>query len=134
MIAVSANAFEQARQQSAVAGCNAFLTKPVHIDDLLESLHMYLGVEWIYASSQNEETSGKPKELFSEKSEIIPPPDNILADLIACVKKGDLLRVTDYLVRDGFENDRYTPFVERVLYLARTFQIDALEHFLHHYL
>jgi hypothetical protein len=65
---------------------------------------------------------------------MIPPSGDILTELSACVKRGDLLRIPDYLAHKNLERAEYRPFVERVHYLARTFQVDALEHFLHQYL
>lgn len=133
IIAVSANAFEQARQKSIKVGCAAFLTKPLHIDDVLETLHTHLKLHWVYATTDDDAAGVSPLP-SSEQKTIVPPEPKIVAELCACVKRGDLLCIPDYVNRAELRSEAYAPFVERVYYLARTFQVDALEHFLSHYL
>ncbi len=50
IIIVSANATEEAREQSLQAGCDAFLLKPVDMNLLLNILKEKLKIEWLYAS------------------------------------------------------------------------------------
>ncbi|MCP5097021.1 MAG: response regulator, partial [Chloroflexi bacterium] len=50
IIMVSANATEEAREQSLQAGCDAFLVKPVDMNFLLNFLREKLEIEWLYAS------------------------------------------------------------------------------------
>jgi signal transduction histidine kinase/ActR/RegA family two-component response regulator len=49
IIAVSADAFESTRRQSEAAGCDAFITKPLHLDAVLAAIETQLRVEWVYA-------------------------------------------------------------------------------------
>ena len=48
VIAISASVPPQFRQKSLQAGCNDFLTKPIHIDKLLACIQVYLKLEWLY--------------------------------------------------------------------------------------
>jgi len=48
IIAVSASAFEHHRQHSLAAGCNDFIAKPVHRENLLACLQTHLQLTWIY--------------------------------------------------------------------------------------
>jgi len=50
IIMVSANAREEAHEQSLQAGCDAFLLKPVDMNVLLNVLREKLQIEWLYAS------------------------------------------------------------------------------------
>jgi len=48
IIAVSASAFEQTRQESFAAGCIDFLAKPIVAQILFDKLQTHLKIEWIY--------------------------------------------------------------------------------------
>jgi len=48
VIAISAGAFYHHKQASLKAGCNDFITKPIHVDSLLECLRIHLGLAWNY--------------------------------------------------------------------------------------
>jgi response regulator RpfG family c-di-GMP phosphodiesterase len=48
IIAASASVFNLTPQESLAAGCNAFITKPVRAQKLLELLQQHLGLTWIY--------------------------------------------------------------------------------------
>ena len=46
VVAVSANAFDEARQRALAMGCDSFMTKPVDMEQLLAVLAEQLGLEW----------------------------------------------------------------------------------------
>jgi len=48
VIATSASIFEFDQQKSFESGFDAFLEKPIHMDELLQNLHDLLNIEWIY--------------------------------------------------------------------------------------
>lgn len=48
IIAVSANAFAETEKQSLMAGCDAFIAKPVHLHCLLQCLGQHLHLTWCY--------------------------------------------------------------------------------------
>jgi CheY-like chemotaxis protein len=48
IIAISASAFDFHQQQSQDAGCDDFIAKPFKTDVLMEKLHKYLNLKWIY--------------------------------------------------------------------------------------
>jgi PAS domain S-box-containing protein len=51
VVAVSANAFDEARQRALAMGCDSFMTKPVDVEQLLAVLAEQLGLEWLCAGS-----------------------------------------------------------------------------------
>jgi DNA-binding response OmpR family regulator len=51
-VAVTANAFEDARRRSLAGGCDAFLTKPVDLEELRAVLGRLLELEWEYADPE----------------------------------------------------------------------------------
>jgi CheY-like chemotaxis protein len=48
IIAVSASASDYTSQEALDAGCDAFLPKPLHLDDLLDRMTELLNIEWQY--------------------------------------------------------------------------------------
>jgi CheY-like chemotaxis protein len=58
ILAVSASAFEENREQARSAGADDFLSKPFHDSDLLERLRVRLGVEYISAALPPAHTPG----------------------------------------------------------------------------
>jgi len=54
IIAVSASVFQDHRNQSLEAGCDAFIAKPVDVKMLLNYLQKYLNLTYIYAQPQGE--------------------------------------------------------------------------------
>jgi signal transduction histidine kinase len=48
LVAITAAAFAEDREQALAAGCNAHLAKPVLLDTLLETLGTWLPLQWLY--------------------------------------------------------------------------------------
>ncbi|OQW91214.1 MAG: hypothetical protein BWK79_17475 [Beggiatoa sp. IS2] len=71
VIAVSASAFDFQKQRSFEAGFDEFMTKPIHVEELLKSLQQFLQLEWIYESSIAS-TPVKPPEVTST-TELMAP-------------------------------------------------------------
>ncbi|MEK7990196.1 MAG: DUF3365 domain-containing protein [Thiotrichaceae bacterium] len=63
VIASSASIFEFDKQRSFESGFDAFLEKPIRMDDLLEELRRFLDIEWIYEQ--------KAAEIHEEDTEIL---------------------------------------------------------------
>jgi PAS domain S-box-containing protein len=53
IIAVSASATEADKERCLAGGANAFLPKPIAIEDLLEEMGRLLGLSWVYDESGN---------------------------------------------------------------------------------
>jgi signal transduction histidine kinase/DNA-binding response OmpR family regulator len=54
IVAVSATAFDTTRQEAISAGCDAFVAKPVRLDDVLSVAGSALDLEWIHAAAGGE--------------------------------------------------------------------------------
>jgi len=66
VVAVTANALEEARRRSLAEGCDAFLTKPVDFDELCVTLGALLGLEWQYTDAV------EPRPAYSSVPTAVP--------------------------------------------------------------
>jgi len=84
VVVVTANAFEETRQQSLREGCDAFLTKPIDFEQLRETLGNLLELEWQYASE-----SPLPPAHVSRTVPTLSP--GLLAELRELARAGDVM-------------------------------------------
>jgi signal transduction histidine kinase/DNA-binding NarL/FixJ family response regulator len=129
IIAVSASVYPQHRQESLVAGCNDFIAKPIQLNEMLEKLHQYLQLEWVY------KTDGKhlpsPNEV---KQPLIPPPAKITKILYDFSKQGNVGNIIEQAKQLEETDDKYKPFAQKILRLANEFKIRKIREFIEPYL
>ncbi|MCZ0901370.1 response regulator, partial [Microcoleus sp. HI-ES] len=94
LIAMSASVFEATQQDSILAGCDAFLPKPIEANHFLEQLRVQLGLEWIYGES-SENKKRKPPSLspasdFPAYSSLLPAASESVAKLLKLAAMGDI--------------------------------------------
>ncbi|MER3432859.1 MAG: hybrid sensor histidine kinase/response regulator [Leptolyngbya sp. ERB_1_1] len=126
VIVSSASVAEMDQQMSIEAGGDDFLTKPVQVNDLFRLLEKHLELTWKYEKTESE-TLAQPVEL-------IPPPVEHLQTWLELVQEGRLKKVIAAAEQFGQQSDRYQPFVQQVLQLAKQFQSEQLEQFLQQHL
>jgi CheY-like chemotaxis protein len=90
IVAVSANAFEEARTKSLAEGCDAFLTKPVDFESLRGTLGALLDIDWQYDDSTRERTS-------EPAASAVALPADRLAALYDLARKGDVMALESEL-------------------------------------
>ena len=124
---ISASAFETTKQKSLDVGCQDFLTKPIHVETLLEKIGQHLHLEWIHTQQETQTPQVEPDEF-------VLPPDVELLALLNSASSGDVLdirrRITD--IEQG--NAAYIPFTTKIRVLAERFQINHLQLLLKTYL
>jgi signal transduction histidine kinase/ActR/RegA family two-component response regulator len=87
VVAVSANAFDEARQRALAMGCDSFMTKPVDVEQLLATLAEQLGLVWLCAHSG---VAGEPSETAVAADAGVPPVQR-LQELRNSVRSGDVM-------------------------------------------
>jgi CheY-like chemotaxis protein len=119
VIAVSASVLEADQEKSRVAGCDAFLPKPIEAQRLLDLLAAHLGLAWVYAEAQ-----------AGSEAPLVPPPTEELAALYQLADEGRILDIQAQAARLQKLGEAYIPFANRLQKLARGFEIDQIKTFL----
>ncbi|MEL6603861.1 MAG: CHASE2 domain-containing protein [Cyanobacteria bacterium J06614_10] len=134
---VSTHAFECDRQDSLMAGADAFLPKPIDVDQLLKTLEKHLKITWLYqrADDKNDVTTsavGQDTNLTQKGAvaEIVPPSKEILDNLYHLTMMGDLNGLTGMLSQLDEENSDLSGFTTELRTLAQSFQTKKIREFI----
>ena len=122
IIALTANVLEENREQFTRAGADDFITKPVNIDELYKRLRIHLGLDWIYASSENQEEPART---------LLFPDREVLEKMREYSSLGHVKAVQQLL--DGLEHDgdsRYREFVRVAKGFTKNFRLQELADFI----
>jgi len=115
IIAISANVFERDREETAAAGCNGFVLKPVHFLDLLQQLQQHLSMTWVHAS-EAVATSAERAQYAAH-----PPVVHLLA-MRQHARIGYMKGVSEEIERIGALDPAYRPYAMRLQELAKQFR------------
>jgi PAS domain S-box-containing protein len=107
IIAVSASALEQDRQQSLAAGADDFLGKPVQESDVFEKLQKHLGVEYVFVESRQrkEEAPAEGEGGRSLRDVMASAPPEILRQLKNAVVSADYDLILKLVEQIAFSDD-----------------------------
>lgn len=122
LIAMSSHAFEKDVFQSTLAGCDAFLTKPVEVNKLFALLPAHLNLPWVYRESTN--PASIPDDPADEL--IIPPPLPELTALLDLAMQGALPRLKQRALQIEQLGEQYRPFARRLCQLVDNFDEDQV--------
>lgn len=122
IIVLTANAYPTDRVNAINAGCNDFLAKPVQVKLLLKHLKLQLGLSWIY----QDEAFNIPDRKTLNPIEILPTPE-ILEEMFAFVRIGDLIALNHYLKNLGQMQPDYDDFIQRITALGKEFRLSDIK-------
>jgi CheY-like chemotaxis protein len=114
IFATSASVFEQDKQASLLAGCDAFVPKPVNARQLLALLENHLKLEWVYAPETR-----KPEQLDAP---LAAPPQAELRVLFELAQMGNLLELEERALQLERRAAQFAPFARRLRQMAADFQ------------
>jgi CheY-like chemotaxis protein len=122
IIALTATAFDQDREQILLDGCDDFVRKPIRFDEILETLIKHLKVRFIYREEAHP-MPDSPEPRIAVASETIEalalqPPEWVDA-LRQATERADLYRITDLVGRIGEE---YPNLAEALADLTERFE------------
>ena len=121
IIAVSASVYEDDRQRSLQVGCNDFLTKPLHLNDLLDRLQKHLHLDWVYADPEK-----VPSPRHSTNHEDDPECRLSPEDREALLKFASSGRVKPLLRHLDTMDPQYKTLVEELRQRAKSFQLQTI--------
>ncbi|NEU73227.1 response regulator [Hassallia byssoidea VB512170] len=124
VIVSSASVAQLDRRMSLSAGGDDFLPKPVQTSELFNLLANYLKLTWKYEATAT----------ITSTTELIPPPREDLQKLLELAQDGLVKKLTEAAEQIGQKSDRYQPFIQKILQLAKQFQTENIEQLLQEYL
>ncbi len=127
IIAHSASLGNETQQESNIAGCDDFLSKPFETTAVLDILKQYLPLQWIY---KDDETTPSQNSIPSEDLAITLPPKVRLETLLNMVIIGDLHNLKKELRQLEEENTDYTAFTAHLNQFATDFNMSEIEKYL----
>lgn len=136
VIAASASAFEQDQQRSLESGCNDFMPKPIQTQDLLKRLELHLGLEWVYAQtedSENKEVSLEENSSLVSPPPLATPPVQKVVELYELALIGDIKGLLEETAKLEQFDEQWRPFVAQLRQLAKTFQVNKIQELLKRY-
>lgn len=119
IIAISASVTEEHQSSSLAAGVDAFMTKPVHQNGLLETLARLLGVSLCY--DEEAVAAGGPAA-----NALVPPPRTQLEQLDRLAHEGDMRAIRQLADEIEALGEPYLSFAQLLRQLAREYQSKAL--------
>lgn len=128
IIANSASVFEHDQQASLVAGCDVFIPKPIHADELLNLLQTYLGLTWIYeqAPVPLQEPSLPLGCTQEEEDDSMGPSSDQAGILFDLAMMGDLRGVVKQIEVFEQNNQQLKPFADKIRHLVKNFEEEKI--------
>ena len=127
VIAVSASVQDDVRQKSLEAGFHGFIEKPVHFELLLETLTVFLQVEWNYASFTSSSSTSQVSDIKENASLLKFPPPEELSVLQELINRGMVLEIRRHMDRLERINKELTPFAKKIRQLNKEFRFEEIE-------
>ncbi|MDM8561702.1 ATP-binding protein [Candidatus Parabeggiatoa sp. HSG14] len=124
IIASSSSVFEQHRKGSFKAGCNNFIGKPIHGDDLLELISHYLTLEWIYEKT-SEKVIVKEQTITSEQPQINLSTEQA-SNLFDLSMTGDITGILELAEQWKESDTQLETFADKIIELANNFEMEKL--------
>ncbi len=125
IIAISASVLELYQENSQQVGCDAFLSKPIDAEKLLDILQKYLYITWQYDGSAESDTV-LVESVVSAQSEVIPPPPEELEKLIELARFGNMDRIHEHAQHLQSLSSQYQAFAQTIEQLAADYEDEKI--------
>jgi hypothetical protein len=87
------------------------------MDELLDCLHRYLGLEWIYE---------EPSQINHEEKPLVVPPQEILLTLLEFATSGYVTDIHKIITQMKVTDQNLLPFANRIEQLTKNFQFEQI--------
>jgi signal transduction histidine kinase/DNA-binding NarL/FixJ family response regulator len=120
IIVTSASASRSDEQKSLVAGANAFLPKPIVLDQLLTQIGSLLMLDWTYAPQ------AAPRAEVQAVGPLVAPPAQELELLHQLARMGNMRGIVQWAKRVAELDGHYRPLADQLHVLAKGYQSKAI--------
>ncbi|MGK7895616.1 MAG: ATP-binding protein [Xenococcus sp. (in: cyanobacteria)] len=125
IIAISASVLKQNYHQSLIAGCDAFLPKPIDQPKLLNLLEQHLQLDWIYEEINEYVSPHFVTTVNTTETLTIPPPEEMKI-LYQLAMLGSMKKIRERAIYLEKLDEKYTPLATKLKDLAQGFQEKAI--------
>ena len=122
IVAVSASVAKEDREMIEASGFDDFLIKPVEWSALIDILSEHLNIDWKIESNE----LSTIYDDRSDEGELVFPPAEEMMTLKNLIQLGRMSRVLEWAKHVETLDDAYTPFAQKVYYLAESYEINEL--------
>ncbi len=126
LLVSSASVSPKDQRMSLAAGSNGFLVKPLHVQELFDSLAQNLSLQWLYEAVPVAEQVSEPMDWEDAEK----PPVEELQPLLSLIEEGRVkafqVAVQKYCQREA----QYTNFFDPLVQLAQQFALERIEEIL----
>ena len=119
VLILSANAYSSDRLAALNAGCNEFLAKPLKVEELLDKLNYYLGLQWLYQESV-------PAETVAIIPDFNKPSPELMQSCLDYIRIGDLLGFKLQLKELSAAHPEYQAYFAKLNQLASEFKLGEI--------
>ena len=126
IMAISASVFDMDQEKSRIAGCDAFLPKPVDEQKLLQFLSDHLTLEWVYEDVEDvtAEDLMADQPIMPDQQIALPPEElEILYELAMLGKMRDIRERANYI--EGLDH-KFIPFARKLRKLSQAFEDELI--------
>ncbi len=135
IVAVSASVQDEYRQKSREAGGQAFLSKPIQLERLLDILEHQLAIQWNYAPEHRaDETVPYRQNDWQNLPLHAIPPDEDLYVFQELLELGKIYEINQGLDHLETADPAYEPFIVAARTLTTRFLLADLSELLQYYL
>ncbi|MGL5080967.1 MAG: CHASE2 domain-containing protein [Microcoleaceae cyanobacterium] len=133
---LSGRVFDAEQQKCFVAGADAFLSKPIQVDELFACLQQHLRLDWIRVEPPDQIRSAKQNDRYSAKRLIETPARTAyfskeqLETLLDLVKRGHIVSLEKALSELTPSDQDSLLFIQDMQNLAHDFQIKKIRRLL----
>ena len=121
IIAISASVSGGDQASSLTAGANAFLPKPVDLEQLLTQIGALLKLKWIERGAAEQ-----PLSELQAIGELVVPPAKEMEDLHHWARMGNMQEILRWAGYVAKLDERYRPFASQLAHLARNYRSKAI--------
>ncbi|MDM8548836.1 ATP-binding protein [Desulfobacterales bacterium HSG2] len=121
IIAASASAYDTDRRKSVKLGSNAFLSKPIQVDDILGQLQQLMGLEWIY-----QERDPKSDDADADENIMVFPGKDAIERLYQLALIGSVNRLKHDVEALEKGDSRLKPFAGKMYQFIAEFQMEKI--------